>query len=92
MNFLSYITFIYFPSSTTYKGVSIFVKNITKCWLMFLIVSLGALINHKNLQLDSSTPSWSDLQFKFTIGSTMGNKPKNRIPLKKHFLMILVQF
>ena len=49
------------------------------------IVSLGELINHKQFQQASSTPSWSNLQFKFTMGIIMGNKPK------KHFLMVLVQ-
>ena len=41
-----------------------------------LIVSLAALINHKNVQSDSSTPSWSQFAIKFTMVITIGNEPK----------------
>ena len=58
---------------------------------MFFIVSLGALINHKQFQHDSSTPSWSKFEIEFAIGITIGNAPKNRISSKGHFLMVLVQ-
>ena len=44
---------------------------------MFLfILFLGALINNKKFQSDSSTPSWSKFAIKFTMGITIGNKPK----------------
>ena len=72
-------------------GRVIFVKNIQTCRLRFLIVSLGALINHKTFQHDSSTHSWSKFEIEFTLGITKGNAPKNRISSKRHFLIVLVQ-
>ena len=41
------------------------------------IVSFGALINHKNFQGDSSTPSWYKFAIIFTMGTIRGNKAKN---------------
>ena len=55
------------------------------------ILSLSALISHEKFQHDSSTPSWSKFEIEFTIGITMGNAPKKRMSLKRHFLMVLVQ-
>ena len=56
------------------------------------IVSLGGLINHKNVQSDSSTPSWSQFAIKFTMVITIGNEPKPEYPWeKKQFSLVLVQ-
>ena len=48
------------------------------------IVSLGALINHKKCQSDSSTPSWSKFANKFTMWITIGREPKTDHPSKNH--------
>ena len=66
-------------------------KNLQTCRLRVFIVSFGALISHKKIQHDSSTPSWSKFAIKFTMGITKGNEPKNRISLNKPFLMVIVQ-
>jgi len=41
------------------------------------IVCLGAKINHKKFQSDSSTPSWSKFADIFTMGITIENQAKN---------------
>ena len=43
-------------SRITWQAVSIFVNIIQTCQLMFFIVSLDALINHKQFQHDTSSP------------------------------------
>ena len=47
------------------------------------IVRFGAMINHKQFQSDSSTPSLPKFTIKFKMGITIGNNPKNRISYKK---------
>ena len=68
-----------------------FVKNIQTWRLRVFIVSFGVLISHKKIQHDSSSPSFSKFAIKFTMGITIENEPKNRLSLKKPFLMVLVQ-
>ena len=54
------------------------------------IVSFGALISHNKIQHHSLTSSWSKFANKFRMRIKIGNEPKNRISLKKTFLMMLV--
>ena len=52
------------------------------------IVSLGGLINHKNVQSDSSTPSWSQVAIEFTMVITIGNEPKPEYPWRKKTIFV----
>ena len=63
-----------------------FCQKIQTCRLRVLIVSLGALINHKHFQHVSSTSSWSIFEIDFTIGITREMRPKTKYPLKGTFL------